>query len=53
MTDEKCNPVQVALRLLDESSLGLASKYDTFLEIHQQLQSVLKGIVNGMVLLCL
>lgn len=46
MTDEKCVPVQIALKLLDPSSLGLASRYDQFQVTHQQLQSALKGIVN-------
>lgn len=46
MTDEKCVPVTVALKLLDSSSLGLANRYGQFTSTHQQLQSSLKGIVN-------
>lgn len=47
MTGDKCVPVQVALRLMDESSLGLATRYDQFREAHQELQDALKTIVNG------
>ncbi|KAF2488636.1 hypothetical protein BU16DRAFT_586867 [Lophium mytilinum] len=46
MTDDKCVPVQISLKLLDSSSLGLASRYDMFRETHQRLQSSLKAIVN-------
>ncbi|KAF2205581.1 hypothetical protein GQ43DRAFT_385604 [Delitschia confertaspora ATCC 74209] len=46
MTNEKCVPVQIALKLLDPSSLGLASQYDRFQQTHQELQRSLKAIVN-------
>jgi exocyst complex component 4 len=46
MTDEKCVPVQVALQLMDDSSLGLAGRYTQFMEIHEQLQNALRAIVN-------
>lgn len=46
MTDDKCIPVEVALKLLDSSSLGLADRYGDFRGTHQQLQSALKAIVN-------
>jgi exocyst complex component 4 len=46
MTEEKCVPVQVALQLMDESSLGLAPRYRQFMDIHQQLQNALRAIVN-------
>jgi exocyst complex component 4 len=46
MTEEKCVPVQVALQLMDNSSLGLASRYPQFRDIHQQLQNALRAIVN-------
>ncbi|KAF2421264.1 hypothetical protein EJ08DRAFT_738247 [Tothia fuscella] len=46
MMDEKCVPVQVALQLMDNSSLGMASRYPEFKAIHQQLQNALKAIVN-------
>ena len=47
MTDEKCVPVQVALNLMDSSSLGRAHQYDQFQATHKQLQRALKAIVNG------
>jgi exocyst complex component 4 len=46
MTEEKCIPVQVALQFMDSSSLGLASRYPRFQELHMQLQSALRAIVN-------
>lgn len=46
MTDDKCIPVQISLKLLDSSSLGLASRYNQFRDTHQQLQNALKAIVN-------
>jgi exocyst complex component 4 len=46
MTDEKCVPVQVALQLMDDSSLGLAGRYTQFMDIHEQLQNALRAIVN-------
>lgn len=47
MTQDECVPVQVALQLLDESSLGLANRYDEFQDAQQQLQNALRNIVNG------
>lgn len=46
MADPSCIPVKVALQLMDPSSLGLASEYDRFQEVHAQLQNALKVIVN-------
>lgn len=46
MTDEKCVPVQVALKLLDTSSLGLAHRQDQFRATHAQLARALKAVVN-------
>lgn len=46
MMEEKCVPVQVSLQLMDDSSLGLARRYNDFRQIHQQLQDALKAIVN-------
>ncbi|KAF2452307.1 Sec8 exocyst complex component-specific domain-containing protein [Lineolata rhizophorae] len=46
MTDENCIPIQVALKLLDSSSLGLATRYDQFQDTNDQLQNALKAIVN-------
>ena len=52
MTNDKCVPIEVALKLMDPSSLGLASQYDMFLDTHQNLQRALKAIVNGMCPMC-
>ncbi|KAF2142836.1 uncharacterized protein K452DRAFT_286461 [Aplosporella prunicola CBS 121167] len=46
MTDENCTPVQVALKLLDTSSLGLANRHGEFMSTHAQLQTALRAIVN-------
>jgi exocyst complex component 4 len=46
MTNEKCVPVQIALKLLDSSSLGLANRSAQFQQTHQELQRSLKAIVN-------
>ncbi|KAF2865024.1 Sec8 exocyst complex component-specific domain-containing protein [Massariosphaeria phaeospora] len=46
MTNEKCVPVEVALKLMDSSSLGLASQNARFQNTHQELQRALKSIVN-------
>jgi exocyst complex component 4 len=46
MTEEKCVPVQIALQFMDNSSLGLESRYPRFRELHAQLQSALRQIVN-------
>lgn len=47
MTKDQCIPVEVALKLMDSSSLGLADQYDKFQEAHRELQQALKTIVNG------
>ena len=41
-------PIETALKLMDQSSLGLADQYGRFQQTHQQLQRALKTIVNGM-----
>ncbi|ORY17632.1 Sec8 exocyst complex component-specific domain-domain-containing protein [Clohesyomyces aquaticus] len=46
MTNEKCVPVQISLKLMDPSSLGLANQYAQFRQTHQELQRALKAIVN-------
>ncbi|EON66000.1 hypothetical protein W97_05243 [Coniosporium apollinis CBS 100218] len=46
MTQEQSIPVQTALKLLDASSLGLASRYTEFQDAQRQLQAALKAIVN-------
>ena len=47
MTKDGCVPVQVALQLMDPSSLGRADRYNEFQQTHTQLQRSLKSIVNG------
>lgn len=46
MSQDKCVPVQVALQLMDSSSLGRANQYEEFQQVHKQLQRALKAIVN-------
>lgn len=47
MTQEKCVPIEIALKLMDSSSLGLANQFDQFHGTHKDLQKALKAIVNG------
>jgi exocyst complex component 4 len=47
MTQDQCVPIEVALKLMDSSSLGLASQYGQFRTTHKELQQSLKTIVNG------
>ena len=47
MTESECIPVQVALQLMDSSSLGRAHQDGHFLDAYKDLQQALKGIVNG------
>lgn len=47
MTQDQCVPIEVALKLMDTSSLGLAGQYGQFRSTHQELQQSLKAIVNG------
>ncbi|KAL6233842.1 hypothetical protein BDW75DRAFT_231636 [Aspergillus navahoensis] len=44
-TDD-CVPVQVALQLMDTSTLGKAEREPDFLNVHQTIQHTLKAIVN-------
>ncbi|KAL4884144.1 hypothetical protein BJY04DRAFT_206005 [Aspergillus karnatakaensis] len=44
-TDD-CVPVQVALQLMDTSTLGKAEREPDFLDAHQSIQQTLKTIVN-------
>ncbi|KAL4817111.1 hypothetical protein BDW67DRAFT_175036 [Aspergillus spinulosporus] len=44
-TDD-CVPVQVALQLMDTSTLGKAEREPDFLNVHQKIQQTLKAIVN-------
>jgi len=47
MTDDECIPVNVALSLMDTSTLGKADREPEFLQMHAQIQRTLKSIVNG------
>lgn len=47
MAADDCTPVQVALQLMDNSTLGKADREPEFLETHQMIQKTLKSIVNG------
>ena len=46
MCQTDCVPVQMALQLLDSSSVGRAHEYRAFQRTHQYLQESLKGIVH-------
>lgn len=46
MTRDDCIPVQVALQLMDYSSLGRGNDYQDFQKTSRQLQKSLKTIVN-------
>ncbi|KAF6819723.1 Sec8 exocyst complex component specific domain-containing protein [Colletotrichum sojae] len=46
MCQTDCVPVQLALQLLDTSSVGRAHEYRKFQETHTYLQDSLKGIVH-------
>ncbi|CAK7269680.1 exocyst subunit [Sporothrix epigloea] len=46
MCQTECVPVQMALHLLDSSSVGRAHEYRAFQRTHQYLQDSLKGIVH-------
>lgn len=47
MSKESCLPVQVALQLMDTSSLGRARQYEDFKHLNKQLHKSFKSIVNG------
>ncbi|KAK4148110.1 Sec8 exocyst complex component-specific domain-containing protein [Dichotomopilus funicola] len=46
MCENDCIPVQLALQLLDDSSVGRAHEYRNFQRTHQYLQESLKKIVH-------
>ena len=48
MTKDDCVPVQVALQLMDFSSLGRGNDYYDFQDTNKQLHKSLQAIVNGM-----
>lgn len=47
MVPDNCIPVQVALQLMDSSTLGKADREPEFLNTYNQIQRTLKSIVNG------
>lgn len=47
MASDDCVPVQVALQLMDTSTLGKADRESDFLRMREQIQKTLKSIVNG------
>ncbi|KAF3771246.1 hypothetical protein M406DRAFT_32760 [Cryphonectria parasitica EP155] len=46
LCEDDCVPVQLALQLLDNSSVGRAHEYGNFQQTHQDLQNSLKAIVH-------
>jgi hypothetical protein len=48
MATDDCIPVQVALQLMDNSTLGKADREPEFLQTQKQIQKTLRSIVNGM-----
>ncbi|KAL1967656.1 hypothetical protein VTN77DRAFT_2913 [Rasamsonia byssochlamydoides] len=46
MASENCTPVQVALQLMDNSTLGKADREPEFLNTYKLIQKTLKSIVN-------
>lgn len=47
MASDDCLPAQVALQLMDTSTLGKADREADFLDVHEQIQKTLKAVVNG------
>ena len=47
VASDECVPVQVALQLMDTSTLGKADREPDFLRMRGQIQRTLKSIVNG------
>ena len=47
MASDDCLPAQVALQLMDTSTLGKADREADFLDVHEQIQRTLKAVVNG------
>lgn len=48
MARDDCTPVQVALQLMDNSTLGKADREPEFLNMHKQIKRTLRSIVNRM-----
>lgn len=48
MASDNCTPVQVALQLMDNSTLGKADREPEFLNMHKLIKRTLRSIVNRM-----
>lgn len=48
VASDDCVPAQVALQLMDTSTLGKADREPDFLNMHDQIQKTLKSVVNGL-----
>ncbi|KAE8161693.1 hypothetical protein BDV40DRAFT_289067 [Aspergillus tamarii] len=46
VASDECVPVQVALQLMDTSTLGKADREPEFLDVHNRIQRTLKSVVN-------
>ncbi|KAE8397030.1 Sec8 exocyst complex component-specific domain-containing protein [Aspergillus pseudonomiae] len=46
VASDECVPVQVALQLMDTSTLGKADREPEFLGVHNRIQRTLKSVVN-------
>ncbi|BAE62389.1 unnamed protein product [Aspergillus oryzae RIB40] len=46
VASDECVPVQVALQLMDTSTLGKADREPEFLDVHNRIQKTLKSVVN-------
>ncbi|KAE8350945.1 hypothetical protein BDV28DRAFT_159187 [Aspergillus coremiiformis] len=46
LASDECVPVQVALQLMDTSTLGKADREPDFVNVHNRIQRTLKSIVN-------
>ncbi|KAE8150708.1 hypothetical protein BDV25DRAFT_129331 [Aspergillus avenaceus] len=46
VASDECLPVQVALQLMDTSTLGKAEREPDFLDVHNRIQKTLKSVVN-------
>jgi exocyst complex component 4 len=47
VASDDCVPVQVALQLMDTSTLGKADREPDFINMNQHIQKTLKSVVNG------
>lgn len=50
VASDDCVPVQVALQLMDTSTLGKADREPDFIHMRDMIQKTLKSVVNSMCL---